>query len=72
MDMFILLTYQVVYSLCVHFSICMLFQFKKKKASLTKLSKTQSKNLSVNTFFDDRKINSLNIYQAKNKEKIFS
>lgn len=40
----------------------------KKKASLTKLRKTQSKNVSVNTVSDDRKIN----YQAKkDKEKIF-
>lgn len=68
MDMFILLIHQAEY-LCVYFSICM-FCFNKK-VSLTKLSKPQSKNLSVNTFSDHRKINYLNSYQEKTKRMFF-
>ena len=51
-----------VYYMCVYFN---------KKVSLTKLSRLQSKNLSVNTFSDHRKINYLNIYQVKNQTKHF-
>lgn len=67
-DVFTVIIHQAVYLLCVYFSICM-FCFNIK-VSLTKLSKFQSKTLSVNTISDRRKINYLNTrWKAKQSFK---